>query len=113
MSVLMTVSMFSCGNKTTESVNKTEEEKVVEEKVEEKKVDPKEEAKKKAGEKLQTLLKSLEEKGVQISGNRVKIGIHNGVCTAQGTLTVIEKTGIPARVQILEQPAERNADVNE
>ena len=73
----------------------------------------KEEAKKKAGEKLQTLLKSLEEKGVQISGNRVKIGIHNGVCTAQGTLTVIEKTGIPARVQILEQPAERNADVNE
>ena len=50
MSVLMTVSRFSCGNKTTESVNKTEEEKVVEEKVEEKKVDPKEEAKKKLAE---------------------------------------------------------------
>ena len=72
-----------------------------------------EEAKTRALDKQKALLKTLEEKGVQILGNRVKIGIHKGVCIAKGTLTVIEKTGQQVPVQIPQEPAERNADVNE
>lgn len=71
------------------------------------------EARQKAEEKLQALLETLQEKGVQISGNHVKIGIQDGVCTAKGTLTVIEKTGQKAPAQILEQPTERNTDLDE
>lgn len=71
------------------------------------------EAEKRAKEKLQALLETLEEKGVQISGNHVKIGIQNGTCTAKGTLTVIEKAGQKAAAEILQQPTERNTDVDE
>ena len=46
-----------------------------------------EEARQKAEENLNRLLESLEEKGVQISGNHVKIGIQGKTCTARGTLT--------------------------
>lgn len=63
--------------------------------------------------KLGALLETLEEKGVQISENHVKIGIHNGICTAKGILTVMEKTGRRIPVEILEQPTERNTDLNE
>ena len=72
-----------------------------------------EEAKARALDKQKALLKTLEEKGVQILGNRVKIGIQKGVCTAKGTLTVVEKAGQQVPVQIPQEPAERNADVNE
>ncbi len=72
-----------------------------------------EEAEDKAKKKLNALLDGLRQKGVQISANRVKIGIQNGSCTAKGTLTVIEKTGQNVPIQILEQPAERNTDTDE
>lgn len=72
-----------------------------------------EEAKARALDKQKALLKTLEEKGVQILGNRVKIGIQKGVCTAKGTLAVVEKAGQQVPVQIPQEPAERNADVDE
>ena len=72
-----------------------------------------EEAAAKAKEELDSLLDGLEQKGVQISANHVKIGIQNGSCTAKGTLTVIEKTGQRVPSQILEQPAERTTDTDE
>ena len=71
------------------------------------------EAREKAQSQLEALLETLEEKGVQISGNHVKIGIQNGTCTAKGTLTVIEKAGQKAAAEILQQPTERNTDVDE
>ena len=60
----------------------------------------------KAGENLNRLLESLEEKGVQISGNHVKIGTQDKTCTASGTLTVIEKNEQKILTEILEQPTE-------
>ena len=72
-----------------------------------------EEINSRALDKQKALLKTLEEKGVQILGNRVKIGIQKGVCTAKGTLTVVEKAGQQVPVQIPQEPAERNADVDE
>ena len=72
-----------------------------------------EEAKEKAGENLNRLLESLEEKGVQISGNHVKIGIQDKTCTASGTLTVIEKNEQKILTEILEQPTERNTQEHE
>lgn len=50
------------------------------------------EAREKAQSQLEALLETLEEKGVQIQGNHVKIGIQGKVCTAKGTLTVVEKS---------------------
>ena len=72
-----------------------------------------EEARQKAEENLNRLLESLEEKGVQISGNHVKIGIQGKTCTARGTLTVIEKNEQKTLTEILEQPTERNIQENE
>ena len=71
------------------------------------------EAKEKAAENLNRLLESLKEKGVQISGNHVKIGIQGKTCTARGTLTVIEKNEQKTLTEILEQPTERNMQENE
>ena len=71
------------------------------------------EAKEKAAENLNRLLESLKEKGVQISGNHVKIRIQDKICTASGTLTVIEKNEQKILTEILEQPAERNAQEHE
>ena len=71
------------------------------------------EARQKAEENLNRLLESLEEKGVQISGNHVKIEIQGKTCTARGTLTVIEKNEQKTLTEILEQPTERNIQENE
>ena len=71
------------------------------------------EAKERATLHLNTVLQSLTEKGVQISANHVKIGIQNGICTAKGTVSVIEEAGQQIPVQIPEQPTERNTDLNE
>ena len=71
------------------------------------------EARQKAEENLNRLLESLEEKGVQISGNHVKIEIQGKTCTARGTLTVIEKNEQKTLTEILEQPTERNMQENE
>ena len=72
-----------------------------------------EEARQKAEENLNRLLESFEEKGVQISGNHVKIGIQGKTCTARGTLTVTEKNEQKTLTEILEQPTERNIQENE
>ena len=71
------------------------------------------EAREKAQSQLEALLETLGEKGVQIQGNHVKIGIQGKVCTAKGTLTVVEKIGQKALTEILPQPTERNTDSNE
>ena len=71
------------------------------------------EARQKSEENLNRLLESLEEKGVQISGNHVKIEIQGKTCTARGTLTVIEKNEQKTLTEILEQPTERNMQENE
>ena len=71
------------------------------------------EARQKAEENLNRLLVSLEEKGVQISVNHVKIEIQGKTCTARGTLTVIEKNEQKTLTEILEQPTERNMQENE
>lgn len=71
------------------------------------------EAREKAQENLNLLLESLVEKGVQISGNHVKIGIQGKTCIARGTLTVIEKNQQKTLTEILEQPTERNLQENE
>lgn len=71
------------------------------------------EAKEKALYQLNVLIKNLEEKGVQISQNHVKINIQKNVCTASGTLLAVEKVGKKVPTDILPQHTERNFDVNE
>ena len=71
------------------------------------------EAREKVESHLSILLKSLEEKGVQISENHVKINIQKNVCTASGTLLAVEKAGKKAPTDILPQQTERNFDINE
>ena len=73
----------------------------------------KKEAKEKVQSHLKVLLKSLEEKGVQISENHVKINIQKNICTASGTLLAVEKAGKKAPTDILPQQTERNFDINE
>lgn len=73
----------------------------------------KKEAKEKVQYQLKVLLKNLKEKGVQISENHVKIKIQNNVCTASGTLLVIEKMEKKVPTDILLQHTERNLDINE
>ena len=71
------------------------------------------EAKEKVQSHLRVLLKSLEEKGVQISENHVKINIQKNVCTASGTLQAVEKAGKKVPTDILPQQTERKIDINE
>lgn len=71
------------------------------------------EAEEKVKTHLRALLKSLGEKGVQISENHVKINIRKNVCIASGTLVAVEKAGQKAPTDILPQHTERNLDVNE
>ena len=71
------------------------------------------EAKEKVQSHLKVLLKSLEEKGVQISENHVKINIQKNVCTASGTLLAVEKAGKKVPTDILPQQTERKFDINE
>lgn len=73
----------------------------------------KEGAEKKAREKLSLLLQTLSEKGVQISANHVKIEVNHSTCVAKGSLTVIEKAVKETPVEILEQPTERNSNLDE
>lgn len=59
----------------------------------------KEEAKSLAVKQLQQYEEKLIEQGMEISANHVKIETDYDSCTARGTLTVIEKTGIPVAVE--------------
>ena len=56
--------------------------------------------------KLQKFLSENEEKGVQIFENNVKISVSANVCHAEGTLTVIKKTGKRMRAQKSNLPQE-------
>ena len=47
----------------------------------------------KARANLNNFLEKIQEKGVQIFQNDVKIETTDSVCTAKGTLTLIQKTG--------------------
>lgn len=53
----------------------------------------KEQARKRALKELQLYEKDLTEKGIEITGNHVKIETDEKSCISRGTLTVIEKTG--------------------
>ena len=72
-----------------------------------------EEARERAKKRLNLVLESFRQKGVQISANHVKIGIQNGICRAKGSISVIEEAGEEVPIQIPEQPTERNTDLNE
>lgn len=65
-----------------------------------------------AEEKLEALIQTLKKKEIQIKENHVKIGVQKGVCTARGSLTVIEKTGKKMPIQVQEPPAGENAQEN-
>lgn len=75
-----------------------------------KKVYTKEEAEEIAEKKLHLFEEKLMEKGVQISENNVKIEINHTVCTSNGKLIVIEKTGKAVPVQQEEQKERTAAD---
>ncbi len=47
----------------------------------------------KCNEKFRIFLENLEEKGIQITGNNVKIEITDKMCYARGSVYVIEKLG--------------------
>ena len=66
-----------------------------------------EEAKDISWQHLQRYEEKLMEKGVQISANNVTIEVNHKNCISSGRLEVIEKIGIEAPVEILEQPLER------
>lgn len=57
------------------------------------KVDSGEEAVEKAKSRLDKFQKNLSEKGVEIVGNNVKISLSGEICTAKGTIQVIEPIG--------------------
>lgn len=53
---------------------------------------------------LDQFLKKIQEKGVQIFQNDVKIETSDSVCTAQGTLLLIEKAGVRAEISTESSP---------
>lgn len=62
-----------------------------------------EEAKAKMEERLMQYISSLQEKGVQILENNVKIEITNNQCTASGTIKVCEPVGISKELEIISE----------
>lgn len=64
-------------------------------------------AKQKARQMLQRKVNDLQEKGVEILENNVKIEIKDGRCMAKGTLICVEQIGIPASVKL---PAEEEKE---
>ena len=55
-------------------------------------------------------MEEIQEKGVQISENNVKIEIDHKTCVSKGFLEIIEKIGEETPVEIPEQPAERTTE---
>ncbi len=68
------------------------------------------EAKEKAKVKLQEYISDLQEKGVQIIENNVKITCDEDTCTAKGTLVVNELVGIPHELVIVSIPEQEDED---
>ena len=59
---------------------------------------------------LYDFLNKIQEKGVQIFENNVKIEINHQDCVSRGTLTVIERTGREAPTEKKTQPKERTPE---
>ena len=59
---------------------------------------------------LYDFLNKIQEKGVQIFENNVKIEIDHKTCVSKGFLEIIEKIGEETPVEIPEQPAERTTE---
>ena len=59
---------------------------------------------------LYDFLNKIQEKGVQIFENNVKIEINHQACVSRGTLTVIERTGREAPTEKKTQPKERTPE---
>lgn len=66
----------------------------------------KKEAQIKAKEALDKFLEKIQEKGVQIFENNVKIDVGDKTCKAQGDITLIEKAGKRIPTEILDTPQE-------
>lgn len=64
------------------------------------------EAQIKAKEALDKFLEKIQEKGVQIFENNVKIDVGDKTCKAQGDITLIEKAGKRIPTEILDTPQE-------
>lgn len=62
--------------------------------------------KQQAESNLNNFLKKIQEKGVQIFQNNVKIETTDSVCTAKGTLALIEKAGKRVDIQVKEMQKE-------
>ena len=69
-----------------------------------------EEASAMAEKDLYDFLNKIQEKGVQIFENNVKIEINHQDCVSRGTLTVIERTGREAPTEKKTQPKERTPE---
>lgn len=69
-----------------------------------------EEAIQKAEKELKRFLEKLEEKGVQICANHVKIGVTDSACIAKGSLVVIQKVGKEQTVEEVNIERTANAD---
>jgi similar to stage IV sporulation protein len=61
------------------------------------------EARQKASEKLQQYICELQEKGVQIIENNVRIEIVNGQCIAEGNIKVCELIGVPQELEVISE----------
>ena len=59
---------------------------------------------------LYDFLNKIQEKGVQIFENNVKIEIKHQDCVSRGSLTVIEKTGKEGPTERKTQPKERTPE---
>lgn len=65
-----------------------------------------EEARSKMEERLMQYISGLQEKGVQILENNVKITIDNDQCTASGTIKVCEPIGVSKELEIISEDTE-------
>lgn len=69
-----------------------------------------EEAAKKAGDELSYFLKKIQEKGVQIFENNVKIETSAKTCKAEGDIYLIEKAGKRVAAERVDAPQEKGTD---
>ncbi len=60
-----------------------------------------------AQEHLRKFIRELSEKGVKVSQNNVKISLNEKSCISKGAITVVEKIGKRAPVEVLQEPQER------
>lgn len=73
----------------------------------------KEEAIELANEHLDRFMKNLEEKGIQIVENNVKIEVNDNECVSKGIITVIEQLGKPETIVIPPEPEEGTNSTDE